>query len=326
VGGVIRIGVLGAGAVGAYLGGRLLAAGADVILVGRLGLTELTTVDDAGVRRHVARLRYADDPAALADREVVLVTVKSTDSERAAELLARVAPAATAISFQNGVSNPTILRRHLGRVVAGMVPFNVIREGSVFRQTTSGTLAVERAAGEAFLAALRATSLPLEVHDDLTRLAWSKLLLNLNNSVNALAGVPLAAQLGERGYRRVVARAVGEGLRCLRAAGVRPVRVGRVPPQLLPVLLRAPDALFRRLAGALVKIDPEASSSMQDDLRRGRPTEIDFLNGEIIRLGQAHGVATPVNARIRELVGAAEAAGRGSPRLTAAALLAATRA
>ncbi len=91
-------------------------------------------------------------------------------------------------------------------------------------------------------------------------------------------------------------------------------------PRLAPHALSLPNWLFLRVAAAMVKIDPEARSSMWEDLERRRSTEIEYLNGEIIRLGEKHGVPTPVNRKIRELVRAAEGAQKGSPRLTAEAL------
>jgi 2-dehydropantoate 2-reductase len=326
----LRIGIFGAGSIGCVLGGHLAASGADVVLVGRLGAelaaNGLTLLGVDGRRVHVPSARFvnASEVAALAGCDVVLVTVKSNDTATAARALAGVLrPDAIVVSFQNGVSNPGLLRAGLGgvRVVAGMVPWNVVREGGgVFRQATSGPIGVERAAGSAFLAALGATGLPVDVRDDQTGVQWTKLLLNLNNSVNALAGVALRQELAERDYRRVFAAAFAEGLACLRAAKLRPVRVGRMIPALAPAILGAPDWLFFRLAATLVKIDPAARSSMLDDLERRRATEIDFLNGEIVRLGERHGVPTPVNQRIVALVRAAEAAAAGSPRLGPAEL------
>jgi 2-dehydropantoate 2-reductase len=331
----VRIGVFGAGAIGCYLGGKLLAAGADVVLVGRLGKSlgeDRLTVSDLGGGVSVIpreRLVYRADAAALADRDVVLVTVKATAvADAGRELAGILPPAATVVSLQNGVSSPEILRRALAprAIVAGMVPFNVVRTGpAAFHQATSGPLALERHAPAGLVAALRAARMPLDLHDDLTRVQWSKLLVNLNNSVNAIAGLPLREQLAQRDYRRVLALAFAEGLRVLRAAGIRPVRVGRMIPALTPLVLGLPDRVFFRVAATMVQIDPEARSSMQDDLDRRRPTEIDFLNGEIIRLGERHGVPTPVNARIRGIVRAAEAAGQGSPRLPARELLRAVR-
>jgi 2-dehydropantoate 2-reductase len=323
----VKFGVLGAGAIGAYLGGRLAAAGEDVALVGRLGAEVrehgLTLTDLKGERVSLRpdEVVYRAEPQTLVDRDVVIVAVKSMDTEAAARpLTAILAKPTVVVSFQNGVANPETLRRTLPghAVLAGMVPFNVLREPKAhFRLATSGPLALERAGGaeEAIAQALRRAGFQVEVHGNMAGVLWTKLLVNLNNSVNALAGVPLREELADRDYRRVLAMSIREGLSCVRAAAIRPVRFGRVDPRLLAFALTLPNAVFLRLARAMVEINADARSSMWEDLERGRPTEIEYLNGEIIRLGERFAVPVPVNRRIRELVRAAESAKHGSPRI-----------
>lgn len=331
----MRIGVFGAGSIGCYLGGRLIAAGEDVVLVGRLtsevkahGLT-LTDYTGARVALTPAQVRYVDAVAALADCDAVLLTVKGTATAAAAAALAPVVkPAAVVVSCQNGVTNADCLRAALpGRaVLAGMVPFNVVHQGNGhFHNGTSGPLELERgsSATAELRQALQHAGFMVVLHDNLRAVQWSKLLINLNNAVNALAGVPLREQLGNRGYRLVMADVVREGLSCLRAAGIKPVRLGRLVPSLAPVALSLPDWLFFRVAAAMVKVDPRARSSMWEDLDRRRTTEIELLNGEIVRLGEKLGVATPLNRKLCELVHAAERDQRGSPQLSAQALRAA---
>jgi 2-dehydropantoate 2-reductase len=319
----VKIGVFGAGSIGCYLGGRLIAAGHDVVLVGRMAAEiaahGLTLSDYQGERIVLREVRYVDDAAALADCDVVLVTVKSTATREAGEALARVRPQVV-VSFQNGVGNVEVLRAVLPRVLAGMVPFNVVRRpNGHFHNGTSGPLELERGCDE-LTQALRGAGFGVVLHDDLRAVQWTKLVVNLNNSLNALAGVPLQEQLRDRTYRLVMAMVVREALACLQAEGIKPVRIGRLIPRLAPYVLSLPNWAFLRVAAAMVKIDPEARSSMWEDLERRRPTEIEYLNGEIIRLGEKHGVPTPVNRKIRELVRAAEIARQGSPKLTAEAL------
>src|SRR5689334_2125962 len=130
----MKIGILGAGAIGCFVGGRLIAAGHDVVLVGRLGdeirASGLELTDYAGghVKLAPEEVRYVAEPAALAETSAVLVTVKSAATEDAARPLAPILPAnVPVVSFQNGVSNPQRLRAVLPDhpVLAGMVPFNV---------------------------------------------------------------------------------------------------------------------------------------------------------------------------------------------------------
>ncbi len=84
----------------------------------------------------------------------------------------------------------------------------------------------------------------------------------------------------------------------------------------MPSLLRLPDAVFELLLGRTMKIDPEARSSMWEDLQRGRRTEIDYLQGVITGIAGRRGLKAPLSRRVVELVKQAEAAGKGSPGLT----------
>lgn len=331
----MKLGVFGAGSIGCYLGGRLIAAGQEVILVGRMASEVkahgLTLTDYTGARTGLApaQVRYLDDARALANCDAVLVTVKGTATEEAGAALAPVVkPGAVVVSFQNGVTNADRLRAALpGRLLlAGMVPFNVVHKGSgLFHNGTSGPLELER--GSPVTAelqqVLQQAGFAVVLHSDLRAVQWSKLLINLNNAVNALAGVPLREQLADRGYRLVMAGVVREGLSCLRAAGIKPVRLGRLLPSLAPTVLSLPDWLFFRVAAAMVKVDPAARSSMWEDLDRHRLTEIEMLNGEIIRLGEKHGVVTPLNRKLYDLIRIAERDRRGSPQMSAQVLRAA---
>src|SRR5262245_50317344 len=137
-------------------------------------------------------------------------------------------------------------------------------------------------------------------------LAWGKLLINLNNAVNALSGRPLLEQLKQRDYRRVVAASQREGLHLLDKAGIEPAKVGAVGPRLLPRVIDSPDWLFNTIFLKKWKIDARARSSMADDLAAGRKTEVDYINGELVALADRLGLEAPVNRKIVELIRAAE--------------------
>jgi 2-dehydropantoate 2-reductase len=101
-----------------------------------------------------------------------------------------------------------------------------------------------------------------------------------------------------------------ELLDLLDAAGIKPAQLTAIKPHLIPKLISVPDFVFRALAGRMLAIDPLARSSMWEDLQAGRLTEVDYLNGEVVRLAQNLGRKAPVNARLVELVGDAEKGGR----------------
>ena len=315
----MKIDVHGAGSVGCFIGGAWLAAGCKVSFLGRerigAGLAEhgLGLSDQDGWRIHLARdlIDFATKPAALAKADVVALCVKSTGTEAAAREIARHARAgATVISFQNGVSNADLLRRKLPkfRVVQAMVPYNVVRAGpgSFHRATWGDLIAAEDEVTRTLAAQIGNRPGRLLLAKDMVPVAWGKLLLNLNNAINALSGRTLVEQLAERDYRRVLAAAMVETLELLAAAGIEPAKLGPLPPKLMPHAIAANDFVFRKMLLKVMKIDPTARSSMADDLAAGRPTEIDYLNGEVVKLARSLGREAPVNAAIVDLVKQAE--------------------
>jgi 2-dehydropantoate 2-reductase len=313
--------VYGAGSIGCYVGGRLAAAGADVVLVGRRRFAEetalhgLTLTDLHGTELRVPEPRYATEPAAAAGADLVLVTVKSAATAAAAEALApHLRPGAIVISLQNGLRNAAVLRRHLreAHVLPGMVAFNVVHLGEGrFHQGTVGDVAVEdHPRLDDHAAPFADAGLALARHADLTGVQAAKLLLNLNNPINALSGLPLKTQLSQRAYRRCLALAQREALAAFLHARIFPAKTAGIPSGFLPAVLNLPDAVFARAAAKMLAMDPLARSSTWDDLEAGRPTEVDYFNGEIVMLAAEHGLAAPVNERLTDLVHAAEAGGR----------------
>jgi 2-dehydropantoate 2-reductase len=305
--------VMGAGSVGTYVGGRLAAAGAQVHFIGRARLGDavaasgLRLTDFNGYRQHLERVFWYTAPPHITSPAqapgLVLLCVKSAATAQAAAQLAAALPAGTLVlSLQNGVDNARVAQAAAPalRVRAGMVPFNVTeRAPGHLHQGTSGHLAAQADPQlQPWLPLFAQAGLPLDLYPDLGAVQWAKLLLNLNNPVNALSGLPLRAQLLTRDWRCCTAALMAEGLRVLAAAGIQPAKLTPLPARLLPALMRLPTPLFRLLAARMLRIDDKARSSMADDLALGRPPEIDALCGAVVRLGARHGVPTPRNAAL----------------------------
>jgi 2-dehydropantoate 2-reductase len=316
-----KIFIYGAGSIGCYVGGRLLAGGSDVSFIGRARVADqlrnqgitLSRHDDSRWHAPSERIDVSTDAASAAAADLVLVTVKSAATPTAAAELANVLrPGTIVVSFQNGIGNADVLRAALPQhtVLEGMVPFNVVERGpGAFHQGSAGELEIRHApAMQPFVDEFRRAGLPLIQHADMLPVQWAKLLLNLNNAINALANRPLKEELSQRAYRLCLAMAQKEALALLKRAGIRPARVTPLPATWIPRVLSVPDALFERLGRTMLTIDPLARSSMSDDLAAGRATEIDWINGEVVRLAQRLGQTAPVNARLCELVREAERA------------------
>jgi 2-dehydropantoate 2-reductase len=316
-----KVAILGAGSVGCFIGGAWAAAGVPVTFIGRPKISKdvdehgLTLSDYDGWQAHLppGEVDYRCGPEALDDAKVIALCVKSGDTEAAADEIAEHGTAgATVISFQNGVSNVDVLEQGLGgrfEVARGIVPYNVAYLGNGrFHKGVAGDLYAERRSSVRALAdAIGSGPAALKFSNDMLGLAWGKLLINLNNAVNALSGRTLQDELKCRDYRRIFAASMREGLDLLKRAEIEPATVGPISPTVLPRIVDSPDWIFNNVFISRWKIDAKARSSMADDLAAGRKTEIDYLNGELVRLAERLQRAAPVNQAIVELVHKAEA-------------------
>jgi 2-dehydropantoate 2-reductase len=170
------------------------------------------------------------------------------------------------------------------------------------------------------VAALRTSGFDVRLASNIVAMQWAKLVMNLNNAVSALSDVPTRELLLSKGYRAILAAIISEAIAVMRRAGVRPASLTGLPVALLPPLLRLPTWVVRTVARTQLKIDPEARSSMWEDLMKHRTTEVDDLNGHIVRLAESVGMQAPLNRRIVEVIHRVEQERRGSPRLGPEAL------
>jgi 2-dehydropantoate 2-reductase len=303
----MRIGVMGAGAVGGYFGARLAQMGATVTLVGRpahvsaIGEQGLA-LTSGGVLSHVP-MAASTDVAALADAEVVLVCVKSTDTDAAATSLAPVLPAAAVIvSLQNGVDNAWRIRE---RAVQPVVPAAVYVSAEMtgpgqLLHNGGGQIVIGGALGtdagaatdqlDRLVAGFESAGIVCRRSEDIRVDLWTKLTSNCAyNAISALTELRYHHLAGDAGIREVMRLVTEENVAVAHADGV-------------PVAAEALHDAVRRIA----EVMPGALSSTAQDLQRGRRTEIDHLNGYVVRRGLALGVPTPVNRTLLALVSLAE--------------------
>jgi len=310
-----KFAIHGAGSIGCFVGGAWTAAGLDITLIGRSYVCDVISengmrlTDYEGFDRKLAAndITFSTDPSALAQADIIGLAVKSTGTKSAAAEIDRfAAPGAIVLSLQNGISNVETLRSLLPKqtVLAGMVPFNVAAlEPGHWHKGTQGILMAENhPALEVIVAAASGGPAALVLKENMTAVAWGKLLLNLNNALNALSGTTLLEQLSDRDYRRILAASIREALAVLTKAEIKPAKVGALPPKWLAGFIDSPNFFFNTVGLKLQKIDARARSSMADDFVAGRVTEIDFLNGEVVRLAQKLGLETPINSAIVTLV------------------------
>lgn len=332
----MRVLCYGAGAVGSLVGGYLARGGAAVTLLGRdphmqaVDRYGLALIEGEAVER--VRLRATSDAdAAWADRpELVILTVKGHATGAVLDELGRRAAREefTVLSLQNGVGHEESLAAVLGaeRVWGGTTTYSASlpEAGQVRRNTTRGGMVVAALAkpespllGE-FIGRLNQGGMTTTRADDYRSVKWSKLLLNIvGNATSALLDMTPAEMAENRRLFQVELAAVREGLAVMKALGVTPMDLPGFPVRLLSRALHwLPDSLLypllkERLTGGRGRKMP----SFWVDLSRGRnQSEVEWLNGAIVRAGEELGVATPVNRVLRDLLLEVVAAPEGELR------------
>jgi 2-dehydropantoate 2-reductase len=300
----MRIVVLGAGSLGSLLAGALVGSDADVTLLGREG-EHVRRVRADGLRfthpdgrEEQIPLDAATDPAAAADADLLVVCVKSYDTGDALAGVADHLDGADVLTLQNGLGNAETIAEYVPRerVLAGTTTHGAVREapGHVRHagrgDTTVGRYFAENDARvEAAADCLTAAGIETTVTDDPESAVWTKVLVNVGiNAATALARVPNGALVESESGERVLRRAVEEGIAVARPEGVA------VPE----------DAVER--TRAVAERTATNPSSMRQDVERGRRTEVEALHGAVVRRGATHGVETPVNETLADLVRLAE--------------------
>ena len=298
-GGKHRVAVVGAGAVGGYFGGMLARAGIPVVLIGRPSFVE--AVRRSGLRIDSIRFQETVHPdaatelAAAAGADVVLFSVKTTDTVPVSKQLAAILPQGSlVVSMQNGVNNAEVIREASGINALPAVVYvaaSVPAPGTV-KHLGRGDIVVGSQDGrigplaEIFAAA----TIPCRISENIEGELWTKLVWNCAlNAVSALGRVTYGEIIANGDARRLVEAVVQETLSVARAKGVHP-----------PGLEDAKAAV----AGAF-KVAEQMSgtrSSTAQDLVRGKATEIDSLNGYVARTGSQLGVPTPVNHALYTLI------------------------
>jgi 2-dehydropantoate 2-reductase len=310
----VRFVVFGAGAIGGVVGARLHQAGYEVILIARGRHYEVLA--DGGLR-----IEDPDESAVLAipavnrpdaidwtEEDVVLLCTKSQDTAPALQALAAAAPQAIAVvCAQNGVENERVALRVFANVYGAvvMVPAAHLEPGLVMAYGTAltGMIEVGRYPGgvderaEAIAAALAASRFEASAHEDVMRLKYAKLIMNVANAADAMC-VPGPAT------EELVTRARAEAREVLRAA-----RIDFEDEHVSDVRARWRRMGVRDIAGR----ERSGSSSLQSLARGTGAVEADYLNGEIVLLGREHGVPSPVNELLQRHVDRL-ARERGEPR------------
>ncbi|PZQ91772.1 MAG: 2-dehydropantoate 2-reductase [Leifsonia xyli] len=317
----MRIGVIGAGAVGGTFAALLADAGHDVEVTARgaqLDALRATGLHlDGGWGEHRVRITAS---ATLTERpELAILATKAQDAATALAANATRLAGVPLLVVQNGLGGLDVAHRELpdAPLLGALALFaaSYLEPGHV---TVTGPNPVVIGAGPGTdrtlrdrVAATIGEAMPVEITDDLTGAQWTKLLINHVNALPAITGLSVQQVVADAGLRRVLTASMRETVRIARRIGIRFGRVQGVSGSVLALIGVLPltlGAQFPRMLARRMGEVPNPGSTLQS-IRRGQLTEIDFLNGAVVAAAAEHGLPAPVNAAIVGLVHEVERTG-----------------
>ncbi|MDO8981113.1 MAG: ketopantoate reductase family protein [Afipia sp.] len=294
----MKVAVMGAGAVGCYFGAMLARAGHDVTLIARPQHVE--AVNQHGLMLESRSfhgsipMQATTEASGVEGADVVLFCVKSADTESAGQSIAPfLKPDATILCLQNGVDNAERLQATIRQIAVPAVVYVATEmagpghvkhhgRGELIIGISSASVDIARQFSDA--------AIPTAVSDNVISELWIKLITNCAyNALSAVAELPYGPLLKVEGVTDVMTTVINECTAVARALNI-----------LLPETLR--DATL-----ALAATMPAQYSSTAQDLARGKLTEIDYLNGYVVRKGKELGIATPANLALHVMVKLREA-------------------
>ena len=313
--------IFGAGLIGGFMAGCFASKGLAVSVVGRESMRQrfsgdFIVTDYNEHKAVVSTVNFiASGEKVETEFDFIWLTVKCTGLDQALiDLKPYVGDNTVILSCQNGLGSDLAVKA----VFTENIVRRVIMTANVAQQSdahlhrgSQGDLVVEAhtCADGQNLADTVSTDLLVAQHiENIEAYSWAKLQLNLANAVNALADIPVKQMLEQRGFRKIIAKAMQELIEVAHAKGIALPKIAAVPMHLVPKVLNTPDWLFKLLGSKMMDIDPTVRTSMWWDLSSNRLTEVDVLNGAVVKEGRALGIDCPINQRIVDYIHNAEAA------------------
>lgn len=289
----MKVAVMGAGAVGSYIGAMLARAGHDVTLIARPQHVEAVKANGLVLESRSFHgsipVQATAEASGVEGADVVLLCVKSSDTESAGRAMApHLKPDATVLCLQNGVDNAERLQATIKQIAvpaAVYVATEMAGPGHVIHKGRGDLIIGPSPASDGIAKQFSDAAIPTTVSDNVIGELWIKLILNCAyNALSAVAELPYGPLLKVEGVTEVMESAIGECTAVARGLGIS------IPADIKETTLA--------LAGTM----PGQYSSTAQDLARGKPTEIDYLNGYVVRKGAALGIPTPVNLVLQVMV------------------------
>jgi 2-dehydropantoate 2-reductase len=307
----MKYSIIGLGAVGSVIGGMLANSGEEIILIGKT--KQINNLKNNGLKIKNKNKYYYSKPIVsdnfsdIINSDVIFICVKSQDTRNLVKKLKKFVNKTTLfVSVQNGIRNSSIIKEETGNeAISSIVLFNALykKSGEVI-VTLPGGLILEHKDEKSELIAesFNKAGLTTILVDNIQGYIWSKLILNLQIAITAITGQTIVNSIENKYSRKIIIRTIEEGINIIENSGIELKTLPNIDPKRVVKKLRFLNSFLIKIGKRFTSIDKNAINSMLQSINRGKTTEIEFINGEIIKLANNHNFKAPINSKLVELV------------------------
>jgi len=314
----MKYAVIGLGAVGSIVGTILKKSGKDVVLIGKPN--QIDIINKNGIKinglngsTYIENPDASSDFSSLKDVDFIIICVKSYDTKNLADQIKyHLKKSALILSLQNGIKNSSIINTITGnKTISGIVLFNALylNPGEI-TLTIKGGLLIENEknyndAIQDLINSFNSNGLNSISEENIEGYKWSKLIVNLQNAVTTLTDQTIKESIIDSDSRSILIATMKEGMNILEKLGIELKSLPDMDPKKIISRLNFYNTFILRIGSRLLRLK-NARTSMWQSISRGKPTEIDFINGEIVNLAKKNNIRSPINEKLVELIKEAE--------------------
>jgi len=313
----MKYAVIGLGAVGSIVGGLIARSGEDVLLIGKKNQVQVINKNGLrieGVEKKavlIKNVKTSSDFSSLKDVDVIFFCVKSQDTEElAVKIKEYLKESAVVISLQNGVRNKDVIENITkSKTLSGIVLFNAFySEPGHVTLSIKGDLFIEEddSVSPNIFRSLEKAGLKIKTAKNFQGFLYSKLIVNLQIAVTALTDQTIKESIIDNITRKILVAAMNEGIDVVQKSGIVLETLPEIDPRKMVKTLSRFGSITLRIGSRLIGLNDNARNSMWQSLARGKTTEVDYINGEIVKLAKNNNLDAPINEKLVELIKEAE--------------------
>lgn len=308
----MKYAVIGLGAVGSVIGGLISKNNKNITLIGKKKQIEQIEKNGLKITKNksettIENLNLSSDFSSIKKVDIIFVCIKSQDTKKLfLDLKDHMKEETVIVSLQNGVRNTEIINKIVkNKVLSSVILFNALykKPGQV-DLTIKGKILLEddKKYSKKIYELFKDTGIKITLVENIKKFQWSKLILNLQIAVTAITGQTIKESIINKDSRKIIAETMYEGVKIVEKSGIKIESLPDLDPKKMIKRLTKLNTFFLKIGSKFLGVSEKARNSMWQSLVRNRKTEIEYINGEIVKLAEKNKMSAPINRKLVRMI------------------------